>query len=161
MAKQPNEVKKPSKIKKSTPESESRIMTILKKEYAFENWLLAVLSPILVLWGVYLIIGKFGSFNLAENLGSSGFGFIDFFFLTALRRILTGSFLILIGTLVLVYLLIPYFRPSIAELKKVTWPSAKTLAENTARVFVFLIFLALVFTLLGFAFNPLFSWLYS
>ncbi len=161
MAKEPKKNKKPSKVSEKKLQDESRVMAILKKEYAFENWLLAILSPILILYGVYIVVGRFGSVDLASILGSSGIGFIDFFFSTALRRIFTGVFLILIGALVLVYLLIPYVRPSIAELKKVTWPTSKLLASNTGKVFAFLIFLAVIFTLLGFAFNPLFKWLYG
>ena len=161
MAKKPNKVVKPTKTKEKKIQSESKIMEILKKEYTFENWLLAILSPILILYGVYIVMGKFGNVNLAAILGNSDVAFIDFFFLTTLRRVLTGSFLILIGVLVLVYLLIPYVRPSVIELKKVTWPTTKTLASNTGRVFMFLIFLALIFTVLGFAFQPLFNWLYS
>ncbi|MCK4551408.1 MAG: preprotein translocase subunit SecE [Tenericutes bacterium] len=161
MAKKSKKVVKPSNPKEKNLRSESKIMEILKKEYTFENWLLAILSPILILYGVYIVIGKFGTVNLASVLGSSGVAFIDFFFLTTLRRIFTGTFLILIGFLVLVYLLIPYVRPSFSELKKVTWPTAKTLSSNSARVFTFLIFLAVIFTLLGFAFAPIFEWLYS
>ncbi len=165
MAKEPKKVNKPSKVKSTNnmkyQKDESRVMEILKKEYAFENWLLAVLSPVLILYGVYIIIGAFGSVSLTSVLGSSGVEFIDFFFKTDLRRILTGSFLVLIGALVLVYLMIPYFRPSISELKKVTWPTAKTLASNSAKVFAFLLFLAFVFVLYGLAFDPLFQWLYS
>lgn len=158
MAKQPkNKKNKPTQVNRD----ESRVMAILKKEYAFENWLLAILSPVLILYGVYIVTGKFGSVDLAAILGSSGIGFIDFFFLTTLRRILTGSFLILIGTLVLVYLLIPYLRPSVVELKKVTWPTMRTLATNSVRVFTFLLFLALVFVLYGAVFNPLFRLIYS
>ena len=60
MAKKPkNESKKPSK-EKTLIRDESRVMEILKKEYAFENWLLAVLAPILILYGVYIVLGKFG-----------------------------------------------------------------------------------------------------
>lgn len=161
MAKEPKKVKKPSQAKEKQPRDESRVMAILKKEYAFENWLLAILSPVLILYGVYIVLGKFGSVNLANILGSSGVGFIDFFFATSLRRILTGAFLILIGALVLVYLMIPYLRPSIIELKKVTWPTSKTLASNSVRVFAFLLFLAAIFVLLGFAFDPLFKWFYG
>jgi preprotein translocase SecE subunit len=161
MAKKPkNESKKPSKANKPIRD-ESRVMEILKKEYAFENWLLAVLAPVLILYGVYIVLGKFGSVDLTAILGSSGIGFIDFFFNTNLKRIFTGVFLILIGTLVLIYLLIPYLRPSLIEMKKVTWPTAKNLASNSTRVFMFLIFLAIFFVLLGFAYDPLFSWLYS
>ena len=160
MAKEENKkVKKPSVAKQ--PRDESRVMAILKKEYAFENWLLAILSPVLILYGVYIVTGKFGTVNLADILGNAPQGFIQFFFATSLRRILTGSFLILIGALVLIYLMIPYFRPSIIEMKKVTWATSKVLARNSARVFMFLLVLAVFFVLLGFAFNPLFRWIYS
>ena len=161
MAKNPNKKSKaPSKAKRPVHE-ESRVMAILKKEYAFENWLLAILAPVIILYGVYIVLGKFGTLDLASALGNSGIGIIDFFFLTKLRRILTGVFLILIGTLVLIYLLIPYLQPSFIEMKKVTWPDAKTLASSSTRVFLFLIILAIFFVLLSFAYDPLFNWLYS
>jgi preprotein translocase SecE subunit len=143
--------------------SESKVMSILKKEYKFENWLLAILSPVLILYGVYILIGKFGAATptLAEILGNSGIGIIDFFFNTTLKRILTGSFLVLIGVLVLVYLFIPYIKPSISEMKKVNWPSGKDLATNSGRVFSFLLFLMFVFFLYGLAFDPLFKLIYG
>lgn len=52
----------------------------LKKEYAFENWLLAILAPVIILYGVYIVLGKFGTVDLASALGNSGIGIIDFFF---------------------------------------------------------------------------------
>lgn len=164
--KKSKEAKKAKKVvvNREVPETEekhSKIMEILKKEYTFENWLLAILSPVLLLYGVYIVIGKFGSVVLTDFLGNSGVGFIDFFFNTTLKRILTGSFLILIGALVLIYLLLPILRPSIAEMKKVTWPTAASLARNTTRVFGFLVFLMVVFTLFGFLLEPLFKWLFS
>ncbi len=162
MAKKPKvTTKKPTNANSKDLAKESKVMSILKKEYAFENWLLAILSPVLILYGVYIVMGTFGSVNLASILGSSGVGVIDFFFATTLKRILTGSFLILIGGLVLVYLLIPYIRPSVVELKKVTWPTSKTLASNTGKVFAFLLFLSVVFVLYGAVLNPLFKWLYT
>jgi len=157
MAKEMNN--KPNKVKE--PRSESKVMQILKTEYKFENWLLAILSPILLIWGVYIILGRFGTFNLAAILGTSGVGVIDFFFNTALKRILTGSFLVLIGLLVIVYLLIPYIRPSVSEMKKVSWPTAKVLALNSSRVFTFLIFLMLVFYLYSAVLNPFFRAIYG
>ncbi|MDP3130787.1 MAG: hypothetical protein Q8N15_05635, partial [Bacillota bacterium] len=76
-------VKKVKPVQTSKPvqtpdEKHSRIMEILKKEYAFENWLLAILSPVLILYGIYIILGKFGSVDLTIPLGSSGYAFIDF-----------------------------------------------------------------------------------
>lgn len=154
-------VKKTAAMAPEKEQKHSRVMEILKKEYAFENWLLAILSPVLILYGVYILTGKFGSVNLINVLGSSGIGFIDFFFNTSLKRILTGVFLILIGLLVVVYLAIPFLRPSLAEMKKVSWPTSKALATNTSRVFIFLVLLMVVFTLYGFLLEPLFSWLFS
>jgi len=143
-----------------TPEEKrSRVMEILKKEYKFENWLLAILSPVLILYGVYIILAKFGTATIP--LGQSGIDFIDWFFKTDLARILTGSFLIVIGTLVIVYLAIPILKPSLAEMKKVTWPTAKILGGNAVRVFGFLLFLMFLFVVYGFALDPLFQWIYS
>lgn len=160
MAKEIKEKKqKPTNLK--TPKSESKVMEILKKEYKFENWLLAILSPVLILYGVYILLGKFGTVNLASILGTSGIGVIDFFFNTTLKRILTGSFLVIIGVLVLVYLLIPYIKPSVAEMKKVTWPTGKVLATNSGRVFSFLIFLMLMFYLFSAVLDPLFKLVYG
>ena len=149
------------KLAKNPDEKHSRIMEILKKEYAFENWLLAILSPVLILYGVYIILGKFGSTDLTAALGSSGYAFIDFFFETDLKRILTGTFLILVGALVIVFLAIPILRPSITEMKKSSWPSGKELAGDSGRVFAFLLFLIFVFTIYGFALDPLFKWIYT
>lgn len=146
---------KPSKVNKD--QDSGRVMAILKKEYAFENWLLVILAPLLILYGVYILIGSFGTVSF--NLGGSGRAFIDFFFATELRIILSGSFLILIGVLVLVYLAIPYLRPSLSELKKVSWPSSKTLAENSLKVFAFLIGLSLVFVIYSLVLTPLFQWI--
>lgn len=52
---------KKEKIQLSPEQKHSRVMEILRKEYAFENWLLAILSPVLILYGVYIVTGKFGS----------------------------------------------------------------------------------------------------
>ncbi|MDA3931819.1 MAG: preprotein translocase subunit SecE [Tenericutes bacterium] len=140
---------------------ESRVMSILKTEYKFENWLLAILAPVLILYGVYIMTGQFGNVDLEAILGRSGIGVIDFFFNTTLKRMLTGGFLILVGTLVIVYLAIPFVKPSLIEMKKVNWPSGKKLAESSGRVFTFLLFLMLVFVVYDLVLNPLFTLIYG
>ena len=143
MAEKQNDTKAETKVSKTQKpqkdaQKQSRIMEILKKEYKFENWLLAILSPVLLLYGVYIVLGRFGyaTPQLKDILGSSGFAFIDFFFNTTLKRVLTGSFLILIGVLVIVYLALPIMRPSFAELKKVSWPSKNELINHTVIVII-------------------------
>ncbi len=147
---------KPSKNK-----DEGRVMSILKKEYKFENWMLAILSPVLILYGVYIVSGQFGTTDLTAILGKSGIGIIDFFFNTTLKRLLTGGFLIVVGALVIVYLAVPFVKPSLVEMKKVNWPTGKKLAESAGRVFVFLLFLMLVFVVYDLALNPLFRLIYG
>jgi len=147
---------KPSKNK-----DEGRVMSILKKEYKFENWMLAILSPVLILYGVYIVSGQFGTTDLTAILGKSGIGIIDFFFNTTLKRLLTGGFLIVVGALVIVYLAVPFVKPSLIEMKKVNWPTGKKLAESAGRVFVFLLFLMLVFVVYDLALNPLFRLIYG
>ncbi len=161
-------IKKPSK--NNPLASQAKVWEILKKEYTFENWLLAILAPILMLYGVYIILGKFGYdvkngtqylFQAPSlNLGSSSYAFINFFFNTDLKRILTGSVLLALGLGVLIYVFIPYLKPSIVEMKKVSWPTSKQLASNTARVFSFLVFLMIVFTIYQFIIDPIFKLLY-
>ncbi|MDY0023549.1 MAG: preprotein translocase subunit SecE [Candidatus Izemoplasmatales bacterium] len=162
MAKDNNNGKVTKPVVDKKPRSEGKVMAILKKEYKFENWLLAILSPVLILYGVYILIGRFGSATptLAEVLGNSGYAVIDFFFNTPLKRILTGVFLVLIGSLVLIYLLIPFIKPSIAEMKKVNWPTSKELAINSTRVLSFFVFLMLLFVVYGLFLDPLFKLIY-
>ncbi|MGE4572140.1 MAG: preprotein translocase subunit SecE [Candidatus Izemoplasmatales bacterium] len=148
-------------LKPKNNKDEGRVMSILKKEYKFENWLLAILSPVLILYGVYIVSGQFGTTDLTAVLGKSGIGVIDFFFNTTLKRLLTGGFLILVGALVIIYLAIPFAKPSIIEMKKVNWPTGKKLAQSAGRVFTFLLFLMLVFVVYDLALNPLFKLIYG
>jgi len=150
---------KENKSKPNKNKDESRVMAILKKEYAFENWLLAILSPVFILYGVYIITDQFGA-NVI-GLGTSGIGFIDWFFNTDLKRIIVGVFMILVGALVLVYLAIPFVKPSLAEMKKVNWPTSHELFKNVGRVFAFLVVLMLFFVLLDVVLNPLFDLIYG
>jgi len=155
-------VKEPKTSKfKSQEEKHSKTMEFLRTEYAVENWLLAILAPILLLYGVYIAKGSFGTVDLTAVLGNSGVGFIDFFFQTDTARIIVGVVLIVIGALVIIYLLYPIVLPSIHEMKRVSWASMKQLGGDTTKVFAFLLFLMLVFTVYGYALEPLFKWLYS
>ncbi|MGE0003585.1 MAG: preprotein translocase subunit SecE [Candidatus Izemoplasmatales bacterium] len=160
-AEKAEKVKKVKQPKYTPEEHHSRVMEILRKEYVFENWLLAILSPVILIWGVYIVKGSFGSVDLTAILGNTGRGWIDFFFQTDLARIIVGVVLIVIGALVIVYLLFPIMKPSIIEMKKVTWPTAKQLGGDIAKVFTFLIFLMVMFTLFGYLLEPLFQWIYK
>ena len=149
-----NNLNKPNKNK-----DESRVMAILKKEYAFENWILGILSPVFILYGVYIITDQFGARPI--GLGTSGIAFIDFFFNTDLKRISVGVFMILVGALVIAYLAIPFVKPSLIEMKKVNWPTPHKLFQSVGRVFSFLLALIIFFVVLDLILNPLFSLIYG
>lgn len=145
---------KPNKNK-----DESRVMAILKKEYKFENWVLGLLSPVFILYGVYIITNQFGA-NVI-GLGTSGIGFIDWFFNTDFKRIFVGVFMIVVGVLVLIYLAIPFVKPSMIEMKKVNWPTSHQLFHSVGRVFSFLFILMAFFVILDLILNPLFELIYG
>lgn len=153
MAKKDNS-NKPNKYK-----DESRVMSILKTEYRFENWVLGILSPVFILYGVYIITNQFGARVI--GLGTSGIGWIDWFFNTDLKRIIVGVFMILVGAGVLVYLAIPFVKPSLVEMKKVNWPTPKNLFESVGRVFTFLLVLMVFFVVLDLVLNPLLQLIYG
>lgn len=50
-----------------------------------------------------------------------------------------------------------YFKETKAELKKVTWPTKEKLKQNTIVIIVFIIIVGIFL----FAFDVLFSWLFS
>ena len=56
----------------------------------------------------------------------------------------------------------PYFKPSIGEVKRVSWPTRGTVFQNTATVFAFVLIMALFFLLSDFLLGYLlkfFDWL--
>jgi len=46
-------------------------------------------------------------------------------------------------------------------MKKVSWPNGNTIKNHTARVFGFIIFIAMMFVVFDLALRPLFGWLNS
>jgi len=52
-----------------------------------------------------------------------------------------------------------YFRDLKSELKKVTWPTAKQVRNNTSIVIIAIIFVGVLVALLDFGFQSLFAWI--
>ena len=78
---------------------ESRIMEILRTEYSFENWILAILAPFIALIGVYILDGSVVTISKT-----------DWWIFNAEWKItVIAWFLVVIGISVIAYLLIPHF----------------------------------------------------
>ena len=108
---------------------ESKIMEILRTEYSFENWILAILAPFIALIGVYILDGSVVTISKT-----------DWWIFNAEWKIkVIAWFLVVIGISVIAYLLIPHFKPSYVEMKKVSWLGVKKTVNHCLRVFGFVI----------------------
>ena len=133
----------------------NKVLEILTNEYPFERVLMGVLGLIVLILGVYLVQGDTLTINTQDDWWNS------WVFGTELGITIFSWFIIVVGTVAFFVSIWPFFTPSFSEMKKVTWPNGATIRNHSARVFGFIIFLALLFLLFDTALRPLFSWLMS
>jgi len=127
----------------------SKVLEILRKEYPFEKLLLGVLGVIVLVLGVYLVQGTVLEIRYTDL----------WIFNTPLKITIFSIFVIVIGAVSFLLAVWPFFVPSFAEMKKVSWPNGKTIFNHSLRVFGFIIILALFFVIIDFGLRPLFIWL--
>jgi preprotein translocase SecE subunit len=127
------------------------VLNILKKEYPFEGILLGLLGALVLVLGVYIFEGEVLEVRLTE-----------WWIFDAPWKIITFSFIIMaIGAAALIYAIAPFFIPGLKEMNKVSWPNRKMLNNHLARVFGFLLIVAVMFILYDLVFVPLFNFLYQ
>lgn len=127
----------------------NKVMEILRKEYPFERALLGVLGILVIVLGVYLIEGTVLEIR-----------YTDLWIFNSDTKILIFSILVvLIGAVSFLMAIWPFFVPSFAEMKKVSWPTQKTIANHSARVFGFILIVAFFFVLIDLGLMPLFDWI--
>lgn len=131
------------------------ILAIFTKEYKYEGLVLLFLSLIAIILGSMVLIGE-------TSGGSSGLTINENVFLIGDYPKAFAWILIILGAMSLILAVWPFFKPSIAEVKRVTWPTKGTLFQNTAIVFAFIVIMSLLFLLYDFALGyllQLFEWL--
>ena len=139
-------------MEKKQPEKKvGKVLEILKKEYPFESTLLAVLGALVLVLGVYIFESRILVITLDHW----------WIFNTPLKIRIFSITIMLIGAAALVYAVLPFLSPSFKEMRKVSWPTRKTMINHSSRVFGFIIFLGLVFLAYDSIFTPLFRWLGS
>ncbi len=127
----------------------NRILEILKTEYPFERILLGVLGVLVLILGVYLVEGD----KLTIRLTS-------WWIFNQPWKVTTFSiFIIVVGAVAFLMSVWPFFVPSFAEMRKVSWPKRKTILNHSARVFGFIIFVAVFFVLIDLGLRPFFEWI--
>jgi len=119
------------KVEQKQFEKKSKLVEIFTKDYKYEGLILLILVLIAITLGV-LITSKV--MTIPQDV-----------FLIGEYPIVFAVILIVLGALSLILSIMPYYRPSIYELKRVTWPTKKTLLENCIYAFSFTIIVSLFF----------------
>ncbi len=133
------------------------IMSIFTKEYKYEGIILLALSLIALVLGTMVLIGESSS-------GASGLVINEDIFLIGDYPKAFAWILIILGAVSLVLAAWPFYKPSISEVKRVSWPDRGTLLKNTATVFAFILILSIFFIFSDWIFGyvvELFGWLSS
>ncbi|MDD3382544.1 MAG: preprotein translocase subunit SecE [Bacilli bacterium] len=135
---------------------ENKILTILTKEYKYEGLILLVLSLIAIVLGVLIIVG--------ENTGTSGLVIKDDVFLIGDYPKVFAWILIILGAVSLLLAVWPFYKPSIGEIRKISWPSKGVLLKNSVTVLLFSLAMSLFFLLVDLGLTQVvefFKWLAS
>ena len=127
------------KVEKKVEKKEKKnFLSLVLKEYKFEGLILLVLALISIILGVMILIGikSSGSEGLIVNQ--------DYWFIGEYPKAFAWI-LIILGAVSFVLAVWPYVKPSIGEVKRVSWPTKKVMLENTAVTFVFILVIAGLF----------------
>lgn len=124
-------------LKKRSEEKKekSKLIEILTKEYKWENIFLGILALVAAVIAV-MIINKTLTIDSTFPLLGKGNNAVIF-----------ASFLLIISLVGLVLVLIPFFIPSLSEVKKVSWPRWSKFLENSLQTMIFVTILTLTLLL--------------
>lgn len=124
--------------KKENVKKENKILTIFTKEYKYEGIILLFLSLIALVLGTLVLMG-------ISSDGESGLVINENVFLIGDYPSAFAWILIVLGAVSLVLAVWPFYKPSIAEAKRITWSTKGQLLKNTAIVFAFILIMSIFF----------------
>ena len=132
-------------MKPAVQEKPNRIAQFLNTEYKFENFLLVALSLFAIVFGVLILQDTFSIPADAFLVGQYG----DVF----------AWVLIVLGVISLLLWAIPFYRPSVSEIKHIKGLKRREFFGNVLKVVVFTIVLALIFFAFDLLIEVIISWL--
>lgn len=123
-------------------EKKNRLAEVFTKDYKYEGLVLLILAIVAIVLGVYFL-------NECYTLSSDGtynnpFG--GAFILGDYPKVFSWILTVL-GVVSLLLSIWPYYKPSVYEVKRVSWPSKKELLGNTITTFIFVIIFVIFFFL--------------
>lgn len=113
-------------------------LSLVAKEYKYEGLILLILSLVGIMLGTMILIG-------ISTEGAKGLVVNPNFYFIGEYPAVFAWILIILGVASFLLAVWPYIKPSIGEIKRVSWPTKKTMLENTAIVFAFILILAILF----------------
>ncbi len=125
-------------------EKKNRLAEVFTKDYKYEGLLLLVLSILALILGIYFLNSEYANGNFGQIPSKV------FFWL-----------LIVLGGVSLLLSIWPYYKPSIYEVKRITWPTKKEMLENSISVFIFVIIFVVFFALVDTGLGALLDWVKS
>ncbi len=132
------EVKEVKEVVKKE-EKKNRLAEVFSKDYKYEGLILLILAVIAIILGV-LIITDVKAGSGIFNIKGQAFLIGDFPILFAVILIVLGAFSFALSVW-------PYYKPSIYEIKRVTWPTKKTMISNSIDVVIYSASIAVFFYL--------------
>ena len=114
------------------------LISLLGKEYKYEGLLLLVLGIITTVLGVLIHLG-------VTTKGSEGLVINENFYFIGEYPKLFAWVLIILGAAAIILSIYPYYKPSIKEMKRITWPNKKEMLSNTLIVIAFIVIVAFLF----------------
>jgi preprotein translocase SecE subunit len=140
-------------------EKGNRVLRILTTEYPADRILVVIMGLLVTVVGYYLVSGHVptGSTQPYLSITNTDAWWNSWIFGTDTGIMIFQIFILLMGIGALIMGLYPYFKPSIKEMKRVTWPSASIIKNHSLRVFGFILFLVSVFILYQIVLYPLFD----
>ena len=130
-------------------------LSLVAKEYKYEGIILLFLSLVALVLGTMVLIG-------INSEGSSGLVINENVFLIGDYPAAFAWILVVLGAVSLLLAIVPFFKPSISEMKRISWSTRATLLKNTAIVFAFILIMAIFFILSDWIFSyvvDLFKWI--
>ena len=156
MAKE-TDVKKDNKKESTT----QRVLSFIKEEHSFDNWILFILALVLLVLSIYILIAGASDKNTFAdtyfNIANSGW----WIFNKPWKVITIAAIIIAIAVTALLYSVWPIFKPAFKEMKHVTWTKTGDLFKNSLTVLLFIAFLTVLFYLFDLGLIPLFRLIFG
>lgn len=119
----------------------NRLVEAFTKDYKYEGLILLVLAIIALVLGILMLIGE-------SSEGASGLKVQEGVFLISDYPLVFAWLLVGLGAFSLLLTIWPYYKPSIYEVKRVSWPSKKQMLSDTICTFVFSAILVIFFLII-------------